>query len=89
VFYGRERLAAELAAKTAARAACGGLVVVTGASGSGKSSLLRAGLLPMRQTGPDAALIDAAAQQYRKAADAGHGRDAAGPSSGPHSCPQA
>jgi hypothetical protein len=43
VFYGRERLAAELAAKLAARAAGGGLVVVTGASGSGKSSLLRAG----------------------------------------------
>jgi transcriptional regulator with XRE-family HTH domain len=37
VFYGRERLAAELGAKAAARAAGGGLVVVTGASGSGKS----------------------------------------------------
>ena len=47
VFYGRERLAAELAAKLAARAAGGGLVLVTGASGSGKSSLLRAGLLPI------------------------------------------
>jgi transcriptional regulator with XRE-family HTH domain len=33
VFYGRERLAAELAAKLAGRAAGGGLVVVTGASG--------------------------------------------------------
>jgi ABC-type cobalamin/Fe3+-siderophores transport system ATPase subunit len=41
VFYGRERLAAELAAKLAARTSTGGLVVVTGASGSGKSSLLR------------------------------------------------
>ena len=47
VFYGRERLAAELAVKLACRAAGGGLVVVTGASGSGKSSLLRAGLLPV------------------------------------------
>ena len=47
VFYGRERLAAELAVKLARRAADGGLVVVTGASGSGKSSLLRAGLLPI------------------------------------------
>jgi transcriptional regulator with XRE-family HTH domain len=47
VFYGRERLAAELTAKLAARAADGGLVVVTGASGSGKSSLLRAGLVPI------------------------------------------
>ena len=43
VFYGRERLAARLAA----RASRGGLVVVTGASGAGKSSLLRAGLLPI------------------------------------------
>jgi WD40 repeat protein/transcriptional regulator with XRE-family HTH domain len=51
VFYGRERLAAELAAKLAARAASGGLVVVTGASGAGKSSLLRAGLLPLLARG--------------------------------------
>jgi WD40 repeat protein/transcriptional regulator with XRE-family HTH domain len=51
VFYGRERLAAELAAKLPARAADGGLVVVTGASGSGKSSLLRAGLLPILARG--------------------------------------
>ena len=51
VFYGRERLAAELAVKLAARAAGGGLVVVTGASGSGKSSLLRAGLLPILARG--------------------------------------
>ena len=47
VFYGRERLSAELAARLAARASRGGLVVVTGASGAGKSSLLRAGLLPI------------------------------------------
>jgi transcriptional regulator with XRE-family HTH domain len=51
VFYGRERLAAELAAKLAARAGRGGLVVVTGASGSGKSSLLRAGLVPILARG--------------------------------------
>ena len=51
VFYGRERLAAELAVKLAARAASGGLVVVTGASGSGKSSLLRAGLVPILARG--------------------------------------
>jgi WD40 repeat protein/transcriptional regulator with XRE-family HTH domain len=51
VFYGRERLAAELAVKVAARAGGGGLVVVTGASGSGKSSLLRAGLLPILARG--------------------------------------
>jgi WD40 repeat protein/transcriptional regulator with XRE-family HTH domain len=51
VFYGRERLAAELAAKLAGRAADGGLVVVTGASGAGKSSLLRAGLLPILARG--------------------------------------
>ena len=51
VFYGRERLAAELAVRLAARAASGGLVVVTGASESGKSSLLRAGLLPILARG--------------------------------------
>ena len=46
VFYGRERLTAELAVKLAARTVGVGIVVVTGASGAGKSSLLRAGLLP-------------------------------------------
>jgi WD40 repeat protein len=51
VFYGRERLAAELAGQLAARLTRGGLVVVTGASGAGKSSLLRAGLLPILARG--------------------------------------
>ena len=51
VFYGRERLAAELAVKLATRVTHGGLVVVTGASGAGKSSLLRAGLLPILARG--------------------------------------
>jgi WD40 repeat protein/class 3 adenylate cyclase len=53
VFYGRERLAAELAVKLASRATGGGMVVVTGASGSGKSSLLRAGLLPILARGQE------------------------------------
>jgi WD40 repeat protein len=51
VFYGRERLAAELAVKLVTRVTRGGLVVVTGASGAGKSSLLRAGLLPILARG--------------------------------------
>ena len=51
VFYGRERLAAELAAKLAAQASHGGPVMVTGASGAGKSSLLRAGMLPILARG--------------------------------------
>ena len=45
IFYGRERLTAELTAMVAEHAARGGLVVVTGASGAGKSSLLQAGLM--------------------------------------------
>ena len=51
VFYGRERLTAELAVRLAARTARGGVLLVTGASGAGKSSLLRAGLLPMLARG--------------------------------------
>jgi WD40 repeat protein len=46
VFYGRERLTAELVGQLAERMTTGGMVIVTGASGAGKSSLLRAGLLP-------------------------------------------
>jgi WD40 repeat protein len=42
VFYGRERLTAELASMLAGS----GIVIVTGASGAGKSSLLHAGLVP-------------------------------------------
>ena len=42
VFRGRERLVAELAGKLAGT----GMVMVTGASGAGKTSLLQAGLVP-------------------------------------------
>jgi WD40 repeat protein len=42
VFYGRERLTAELAGLLAET----GIVMVTGASGAGKTSLLQAGLVP-------------------------------------------
>ena len=42
VFYGRERLTAQLAVQMAGRVTGGGLILVTGASGAGKSSLLRA-----------------------------------------------
>jgi len=42
VFRGRERLTAELAGKVAST----GIVMVTGASGAGKTSLLQAGLVP-------------------------------------------
>ena len=51
VFYGRDRLAAELAATLAARLPGGGPVIVTGISGAGKSSLLQAGLLPILARG--------------------------------------
>ena len=46
VFYGRQRDTARLVSTLAAHLTGPGLVVVTGASGAGKSSLLRAGLLP-------------------------------------------
>lgn len=44
MFYGRERLTAELAGRLSEPSA--EMIIVTGASGAGKSSLLRAGLLP-------------------------------------------
>jgi WD40 repeat protein len=46
VFFGRRQLTAELIAKVAGRLAGPSMVVVSGASGAGKSSLLHAGLLP-------------------------------------------
>jgi len=44
-FFGRERVTAELVDRLAERLTGVGLLVVTGASGAGKSSLLRAGLM--------------------------------------------
>ncbi|GAA3626681.1 hypothetical protein GCM10022419_135160 [Nonomuraea rosea] len=46
VFHGRETLTAELLSTLSRRLSLPRLLVVTGASGAGKSSLLRAGLLP-------------------------------------------
>jgi WD40 repeat protein len=46
VFAGREVIIAELVSTLSQRMVGSGLLVVTGASGAGKSSLLRAGLLP-------------------------------------------
>ncbi len=51
VFFGRQRLTAELIVKLAGRLAGPSMVVVSGASGAGKSSLLRAGLLPALAAG--------------------------------------
>jgi hypothetical protein len=45
-FFGREALTAELLARLAERLVGPSMLLVVGASGSGKSSLLRAGLLP-------------------------------------------
>jgi hypothetical protein len=59
VFYGREPLTAELAVKLAVKLAAQmtsrSLLIVTGASGAGKSSLLRAGLLPKLAQGQQVA----------------------------------
>ncbi|WP_049565443.1 nSTAND1 domain-containing NTPase [Nonomuraea sp. SBT364] len=46
IFYGREQTTARLLDKIAERLEGPGLVVVTGASGAGKSSLVHAGLVP-------------------------------------------
>ncbi|MEU4223083.1 WD40 repeat domain-containing protein [Nonomuraea sp. NPDC026600] len=46
IFYGRERMTMALVAKLGERLSGVALLAVTGASGAGKSSLLRAGLLP-------------------------------------------
>jgi hypothetical protein len=50
-FFGRDRLTAELVSLAATRVSEGGLVMVVAPSGAGKSSLLRAGLLPALQRG--------------------------------------
>ena len=46
-FFGREQLVGELAARTVGA----GLLAVVGASGSGKSSVIAAGLLPSLRAG--------------------------------------
>jgi len=51
VFCGRQQLTAELVVKLAGRLAGPAMVVVSGASGAGKSSLLQAGLLPALAAG--------------------------------------
>ncbi|GAA1569945.1 hypothetical protein GCM10009827_109680 [Dactylosporangium maewongense] len=59
-FFGRERLTTQLVDRVLAlRAQGGGILMVVGASGAGKSSLLRAGLVP---TLPDVVLTTPAAQ---------------------------
>ena len=51
VFCGRQRLTAELIVKLAGRLAGPSMVILSGASGAGKSSLLHAGLLPALAAG--------------------------------------
>jgi WD40 repeat protein len=50
-FFGRQRLTSALVRELADRYRRGGLLVVIGVSGSGKSSLLRAGLIPALRRG--------------------------------------
>lgn len=50
-FFGRKRLTTELVKQLTDRHNKGGLLVVIGVSGSGKSSLLRAGLIPAMRRG--------------------------------------
>src|SRR5215472_8102145 len=51
LFYGRDELAGQLVRRLADRLYGAGMLLVTGESGSGKSSLLRAGLMPRLATG--------------------------------------
>lgn len=51
VFCGRQRLTAELMVKLAGRLSGPAMLIVSGASGAGKSSLLQAGLLPALAAG--------------------------------------
>ena len=51
VFYGRSELVAKLVQRVAARLDAAGILLVTGESGAGKSSLLRAGLMPRLAAG--------------------------------------
>src|SRR5215468_10230646 len=51
LFYGRDELADRLIRRLAERPAGAGILLVAGESGSGKSSLLRAGLLPRLAAG--------------------------------------
>src|SRR5262249_19702562 len=50
-FFGRERLTSNLVGELAGRYHRAGMLVAIGASGSGKSSLLRAGLIPAIRRG--------------------------------------
>jgi len=55
-FFGREQVTGRLMARLSRQAAAGGLLMVSGVSGAGKSSLLRAGILPrLRGSGLDGA----------------------------------
>jgi Novel STAND NTPase 1 len=51
VFYGRTELAGQLVRRLAERLGTGGILLVIGASGAGKSSLLRAGMIPRLAAG--------------------------------------
>ncbi|MFF9625503.1 hypothetical protein [Streptomyces griseosporeus] len=53
-FFGRERSTEALVAQLAAAEETGGLVMLVGASGAGKSSLLSAGLVPALQSADEA-----------------------------------
>ncbi|MEU8252363.1 WD40 repeat domain-containing protein, partial [Nonomuraea sp. NPDC048916] len=55
-FFGRDQVTAQLLARLSGQAAAGGLLMVSGVSGAGKSSVLRAGILPrLRGSGLDGA----------------------------------
>ena len=80
VFYGRGELVAQLAQRLAGRLDGAGILLVAGESGAGKSSLLRAGLMPWLAAGalgPGSRAVAAAGDPADGQPGAGAG-DAAG-----------
>ncbi|MGA5041533.1 AAA family ATPase [Streptomyces capoamus] len=77
-FFGRERSTAALVAQLRATERSGGLVMLVGASGAGKSSLLNAGLVPAIRAGAPDGTADGTAVRPRRVVQLVPGADPLG-----------